>query len=57
MAAVISPGVPVGSSSARNRSSIRNMKKLPPTNVCRASPLRGDPSTDEIGVSSSTTGI
>ena len=33
------------------------MKKFPPMNVWRAKPLRGAPSTDAIGVSSSTTGM
>ena len=33
------------------------MKTFPPMNVWRAKPLRGAPSTDAIGVSSSTTGM
>ena len=48
---------PPHSSSSRKRFSMRCMKKFPPTNVWRANPLRGAPSTDAMGVSSSTAGM
>ena len=56
-AASISCGSAATDRSLRNRFSIRCMKKLPPTNVCRENPARGSPNTDVIGTSSFTTGM
>src|SRR5207249_11627074 len=56
-AASISCGCACTERSPRNRFSIRWMKKLPPTNVCREKPDRGSPNTEVIGTSSCTTGM
>jgi len=41
----------------RFRFNIRSMKKLPPTKPWRLNPSRGSPTTEEIGVGWSTTGM